>query len=687
MATRIGVDIGGTYTDLIYYDDATGAVRVAKRLTTPTALEQGVLDSVTGALRDDEIQDTQIFIHGTTIGLNALLQGKTAKTALFCTAGFRDILEMRRGDREAMYDLFWRQPKPLVPRRLRIPVKERVRADGLVIADLDQSDLLDGLRLVSGEDVVAIAVCLINAYANPIHELRIESFLRDRGFGGVISLSHRLSREYREFERTSTTVVDASIRDATSRYLQTLRKGLASAGFSGDVFVTKSGGGAMTADEAEVRPFESIQSGPVAGTEGAAEICRLKGWQLGISADVGGTSFDACLIRSGRPHIKHEGAILGWPIQCQWVDVKSIGAGGGSIGYVEGGLLRVGPESAGASPGPACYDLGGLQPTVTDAALLLGMLGEGVLAGGLRLRKDLASDALNRLGAQLSMSPEETARGILTICAAAMAGTIREVTIGQGEDPRQARLIAFGGAGPLFATLLADELEIPEIVVPPYAGNFSAWGLLGQDVTYAASQTFIRRFDTHVAPELNDHLVALFGELDARGNQRHRRAPTEREVGVDVRYVGQDHTLTVGCPVAGTSLTPSDIGVLGTLFEAEYLQRYGTTLDNPLEVVTIRALSRVSLKRRPVGQGISRLGQPRSTSSVSRSFSFRSGEWADFITAQRADVHDETMLGPLILLEDTATTYVDSGWSVARDDLGNLILRRYGEVVSGSDTI
>ena len=290
MATRIGVDIGGTFTDLIFYDDQTGDVRVAKTATTPHALEQGVLRAVELAVRPELVAETRYFMHGTTIGLNALLQRSGARTGLIATEGFRDVLEIGRGDRPFMYDIFWKQPEPLVRRRHRLTVRERVRADGLVLTPLVDDDVVAALRSFEEAGIESIAVCLMNAYANPDHELAVERILRAHGFRGDVSLSHRLSREYREYERSSTTVVDAYIRPATGDYLEGLLRGLDGIGFGGDVLVTRSGGGAITAEELAARPFEAIQSGPVAGAEGAAELCRARGWKLAITADVGGTS-------------------------------------------------------------------------------------------------------------------------------------------------------------------------------------------------------------------------------------------------------------------------------------------------------------------------------------------------------------------------------------------------------------
>ncbi|HJU48587.1 MAG TPA: hydantoinase/oxoprolinase family protein, partial [Gaiellaceae bacterium] len=330
MATRIGVDVGGTFTDLIFYDDETGEARVSKQPTTPAAPQDGVLATVADAVPPEKLAEAAYFLHGTTVGLNSLLTRTGAVVGLLATRGFRDILEMARGDRGDPYDLFWRQPDPLVPRRLRLPVTERIRADGEVWTKLAADDVRAAAEVFAREGVTSVAIAFLNAYANPAHELAAEQELRAAGFTGEISLSHLISGEYREYERTSTTVIDAYVRPRMTGYLRALDGRLRGEGFAGEAIVTRSGGGAMTFGEAEERPFETIMSGPVAGAEGAGELARRLGLAEVITADVGGTSFDTCLVSDGRPQLRYEGIVEGMPVQSPWVDVRSIGAGGGS---------------------------------------------------------------------------------------------------------------------------------------------------------------------------------------------------------------------------------------------------------------------------------------------------------------------------------------------------------------------
>jgi N-methylhydantoinase A len=672
--TRIGVDIGGTFTDLTFYDGATGRVRISKAATTPGALQEGVLAAVREALSEAEVADAQFFMHGTTVGLNALLERRGATTGLLCTQGFRDTLEIRRADRYTMFDITWRPPEPLVPRRFRLPVHGRVRADGEIVAPLERADVLEALETFSSGGVEAVAICFINAYANPEHELEAEAILREAGFDGEISLSHKLSREYREYERTSTTVIDAYLRAISARYLNQVQSGLEGVGFGGHILVTRSAGGAISARDFAERPVEAIQSGPVAGAEGVAELCRLEGLSLAIAADVGGTSFDTSLIVDGQTRVKHEGEVAGFPVQTPWVDVRSIGAGGGSIAYVDGGLLRVGPRSAGAKPGPACYDRGGTEPTVTDAALVLGMFGDGVLTRSFRLDRDLAEKAVQTVAEPLGLSMHEAAQGILTVAAAAMSEAIKEITVGQGEDPRDAALVCIGGAGPLFATLLGRELSVAQVAVPPHAGNFSAWGLLGQDVAHHAARTMISVFDEEQHSRVDEVIAELFAELENDRDSVAAEGEVERTVALDLRYVGQDHTLTI--TVADDDGTIGDhADEIRSSFEDDYLRRFGVILPEPLEVVTLRAIRRLRIDRPKLAAAtLDHDAEPIERDSTASAYSFTENRWMDFALVDRASLAERPVDGPAIVFEPTATTYVDAGFGLRISSTGSMIL-------------
>jgi N-methylhydantoinase A len=658
MASRIGVDVGGTFTDLITYDDATGEVRVVKVPTTPAAPEDGVVEAVREGAPEQLLQAAAFFLHGTTVGLNALLERRGGPVGLLTTDGFRDVLEIGRGDRSDPYDLFWRRPEPLVPRALRLPVGERVLADGSVLAELEREGVERALEVFRAAGVTSVAVAFLNAYANPAHEREAARILRESGFEGELALSHEISGEYREYERTATTVVDAFVRPSVRVYLERLEARLRELGFAGEALVTRSGGGALSFVEAQERPFETILSGPVAGAQGAAALARELGIDEAISADVGGTSFDTCLIVEGRPQLLYEGRIVGLPLQTSWVDVRSIGSGGGSIAYVDvGGLLRVGPRSAGATPGPACYARGGVEPTVTDAALALGMLGPGELAGGVALDRSLAVAALERLGLG---GAGEVARGVITIAAASMADAIREITVEQGRDPREAALVPFGGAGPLFATLLAGELGVGRIVVPRYAGNFSAWGLLGADLRRELAATRIARLSDAGLSRAREQLEDLFARLEARSEGA-------REVRLDLRYVGQEHTLTV-------ALEPAcDAAELRELFDREYDRTFGHSMDEEVEIVSLRATLTTPLPARSERFAATASGEgPAATLDA---WSFSRGRTLPFAILRREGLAPGSeLVGPAILLEATATTYLDAGFVARVHESGTLFL-------------
>ncbi|PIP00130.1 hydantoinase/oxoprolinase family protein [Pleomorphomonas carboxyditropha] len=673
MATRIGVDIGGTFTDLVYYDEETGRTVEGKVPTVPSSPDEGVVDAVRRCVPKEVIERAEFFLHGTTVGLNALLERRGAKVGLITTAGFRDVLEIRRGDRAEMYNLFWKQPEPLVPRHLRLEVDERIRADGGVHRPLDEASVRTAVAALMAEGVDSIAVCLINAYANPAHEERVAAIVRDLGFAGSMSLSHRISGEYREYERTSTTVIDAFVRARMSGYLKRLDARLRELGFRGTSLITRSGSGSMTFGEAEDRPFETIMSGPVAGAQGASEIARMLDIEAMVTADVGGTSFDTALILGGEPQILYEGVIDNMPIQTPWVDVRSIGSGGGSIAHIDvGGLMRVGPRSAGAAPGPACYGKGGTEPAMTDAAAFLGMLGPGRLASGITLDIGRAETAIAPVAAAIGQNVEATAIGILRIAASSMANAMREVSVEQGLDPRRMVLLPFGGAGPLMATLLADELGMTRIVVPPLAGNFSAWGLLGADMVQSAARTKIMDLDDAGLAAAGDVLADLFREVAARGD--HAVPETVRSGRLDLRYKGQEHWLSIDVPVAGDrfALTAAEIGAA---FAEEYRRSFDAVLPGVVEIVSIRASERAPLPRR--GEIAAATAAPAGAEEAFDAYSFTGKARLRFRVVPRAAI-GEVLDGPAIVTESTATLYLDAGWTASAGRHGELVLQRRG---------
>jgi N-methylhydantoinase A len=679
MAARIGVDVGGTFTDLIYLDDDTGQVTVGKGPSNPAAVDEAVRAVVSGSVDEAGLGRSTYFLHGTTVGLNALLERKGARVGILTTEGFRDVLEVRRLMRvdehgEHMWDHLFRTPEPLVSRPLRLGIEERVLADGSVRTPLDPAGVRDAADVLAREGVECVAIVFINAHANPVHELEAEKLLREAGFSGPVSLSHQVTGQYREFERTSTTVVDAYVRPSVAGYLERLESGLRTEGFDGECLITTSSGGCVAFAEARSRPFETVMSGPVAGAVGASRLCDQLGLDLAITADVGGTSFDTCLLVDGRPRVKYEGEVVGMPLQTPWVDVRSVGAGGGSIAWVDRGLLRVGPQSAGAKPGPVCYGRGGTEPAVTDAAVALGMLARETLASGLRLDVGGAQAALARLGDELGLDPERAAQGVLRVASASMAGAIRAVSIEVGEDPRRGALIAYGGAGPLFASLLARELGIETIVIPNYAGNFSAWGLLEQDVVRSAALTIVVPLDDDGIARADETLAKLFAQLDARSGRRVAGA-VSHEAELDLRYPGQEYTLTIAVELEDDCIAESPAEIAKRFGEA-YERNYGHSFDVGVDVLSVRAVERTALPRPSdrVAAAASSNGAPPARATA-RAYSFARDEWCEFEVVERDRLAPgATFEGPAIVMEATTTSYVDAGLSGRVHESGALIL-------------
>lgn len=672
MATRIGVDVGGTFTDLIFYDEETGRTLVGKVPTDPIRPEKGVIDAVKQTLAPSQIATSKYFLHGTTVGLNALLERQGAKLGLLATEGFRDVIEIRRGDRADMYDPFWHPEPPLVPRHLRRPIRERISSSGAVIRPLVREDVAAAALLFVEQGVQGVAVAFINSYRNPEHERLAAQLLRDAGYDGPISLSCEVSGEYREYERTKTVIIDAFVRERVSAYLGRLSSDLENAGFPGQVYVTRSGGGSMSLTDAARRPFETVMSGPVAGVQGAARLSGELGLDAVITADVGGTSFDAALVAGGTAQLMYEGQVLGFPVQAPWVDVRSIGAGGGSIAFVdEGGLLRVGPRSAGSIPGPACYGRGGAAPTVTDAAFLLGMLGPGRLASGLLLDRPLAEAAVRRVAEPMRLSIEQAAIGIVRIVVARMADLIREITIEQGLDPRSMALMPFGGFGPGLALLIAEDLGVGTIVVPPYAGNFSAFGLIGSDPTLSASRTRILPATDGGLSEAAEIARELFATLD---HGAETRESLSRMLSLDMRYQGQEHSLTIRTDLDLPG--PDGTDALAARFEEEHERIFGIRIDARPEIVAVRATVTSHLPRHRGGLS----GDPPDGTGARikvLAYSFAAKGWRDFVLIERLSLCEGAEVeGPALVSESTTLTYLDVGHRLKVARGGSLVIVR-----------
>ena len=543
---RFAVDVGGTFTDLISWDLKSGQIRTNK-VSTAVEASKGVLEVIQ---KDGlPLPDVNLFVHGTTLGINAVLQKKGARTGLITTQGFRDVLEIARMDRPAMYDILYHRPPALVPRPLRLEVDERMDARGNILRPLNHADVLQAIEVLRKQKVEAIAVCLLHSYANPAHEEAIGAILSKEMPEAYVTLSHRILREYYEYERTMSAVMNSYIQPLVESYLDGLQQSLGAQGFSARFLLLRSSGGAMSYTEAREAPIFTLMSGPAGGVLGASQISALTGLPNLITADGGGTSFDVSLIVNGQPRVTSETVIEGYKLLLPILDIRSIGAGGGSIASIDsGGALEVGPQSAGANPGPICYRRGGQRPTLTDAALCLGLLNPAYFLGGeMQLDYAAARWAIEeKIARPLQIDVAPAASGIFAIAEAKMAGAIREITIEKGFDPRDFALLAFGGSGPFFGCNLARRCDIGKVVVPVAPANFSAWGMLMSDLVHHYSRTLVLDLSEAKA----DQPESIFGELEALGAEALEADGIEaadRKIyrSLDMRYSGQGgHSVT-----------------------------------------------------------------------------------------------------------------------------------------------
>lgn len=556
---HISADIGGTFTDLTA-EDENGVFSTAKTLTTPHDHAEGIMNGLDklGA----HLPDTELFIHGSTIAINAVLQRAGAATALITTEGFRDVYEIGRGNRSDPYNLFFKKPVPLVPRRLRREVPERMLADGSIKMPLDVEHARKLILELRDSGVESVAVCLLHAYANPEHEIRLGALIEEVWPDAYVTLSHQVMREYREYERTSTTVLNAYVGPVVSRYLDSLTSRLKDRGFAGRLLIMQSNGGIMSVESARRNPVRMMESGPVAGVIGAAALAGSLGMSRLIPFDMGGTTAKTSLVKDGKVEIAAGyfigGYATGHPMALPVVDIVEVGSGGGSIAWIdEAGALKVGPQSAQAVPGPACYGLGGDRPTVTDANLILGRLGaDSFLGGEMSLDRSAAEAAIMKHVAEpLGLSLLNAARGIITIVDAQMSLAVRAVSVEKGEDPREFALVATGGAGPLHVVSLARELNITTVVIPVLPGQFSAKGMLSSEVRHDLTRTQVARFERATAEQYAVTLKALEEEAWAklRGDVGDPAQTPILQNFLELRYLGQEYTISVPIPDAGIS--------------------------------------------------------------------------------------------------------------------------------------
>jgi len=667
---RLAVDIGGTFTDLAAQDTATGRVARAKSGTTPGALDRGVL----AALAQSGVPAGGIaaFIHGTTVVINAATERTGAVTALVTTRGFRDVLEIGRANRPDLYNLAYAKPAPFVPRHLRFEVGERMTYQGEAAEPLSGGDLDVVAGRLAGAGVQAVAVCFLHAWANPEHERQAAAVLSARLPGVAVIASHQVSGQWREYERTSTAVLSAYVQPIVTSYLGALADSLTAAGVRAPLYVMRSNGGVSPFGHAARTPIALLESGPVAGVTAAAELGRLLGARHILTLDIGGTTAKTAAIRDGQVrvntlhHIGKTPAFAGYPVQAPTVEIVEIGAGGGSLVWADAaGGLHVGPQSAGADPGPACYVRGGTEPTLTDANLVAGRLDPGYFLGG-AMKLDLAAArrALSALGARMGMDARSTARGVLRYAVAQMSHALRLVTLRRGYDPRDFAFIAYGGAGPLHAALLARELGISRTIIPPGPGHFSAFGMLAGPLRGEAVRTVVGPLGaTDLARAFVPAERAAVADLGPHGQGADMARYAE------LRYQGQEHTLEV--PVSD----PNTAAELRRAFERRCLEAYSFRLDVPVEVVTLRVTATA-----PASAAIS-WGCDDGAGGSGPPAPFRSVDFDPYggVTGtpviSRPDLAGQGWVsGPCVIEEPAATTLVLPGQAARRDELGNIVI-------------
>ncbi len=590
---RIAVDIGGTFTDLAAFDEAGRKISFGKALSTHHHLVEGIESTVKGA--GVSFKDARLFLHGSTIAINTLLERTGADTALLITQGFRDIYEIGRINRPDAYNLFFKKHDPLVRRSSRYEVKERLRADGNVHRELDESDVEQLADDLLARGIEAVAILLLHSYRNPAHELRVKEIIQKKLPKAFVTASHELTQEYREFERASTVAANAYIGPRVEKYLGEIETYLKKLDFPGTFYAVQSNGGLFPVSDARVECVRILESGPAAGVIGTQAICAELGLSDAIAFDMGGTTAKAGVIYNGKPLTSSSALIGGYdralPIQVPMMDIFEVGTGGGSIArLVEGNALRVGPQSAGSQPGPACYGQGGQNPTVTDANLLLGRLDPAHFLGG-QMKLDVAAAEKvmqEKIAGPLGISVTQAAEGIVRIAATAMSYAVKGVTTERGLDAGAFSMVVYGGAGPLHASAIARELGIRRVLVPSSPGHFSAYGMLFSDLRY----DYVRSCFERLATVSFDRIEALYQEMEERGRAAIAKSAIEPDSIVisraaDMRYVGQEHAVTVD--LENAIFDRADRAAIKSAFDAVHLQRYGTSAPNePSDLVSLR---------------------------------------------------------------------------------------------------
>jgi N-methylhydantoinase A len=675
----IAIDIGGTFTDVVAADMETGAYHTVKVPSTPHRLVDGVRAGILGALKaaHAESRDVHRFVHGTTIGTNAVLEKKGATTAILTTEGFEDVLEIGRLKRTRMYDLFMDPETPvfLAPKRRRRGILERLGANGDVVVPLDEKQAAEAVRvLIEKQHAEAFAVCFLHSYRNPSHERRMREIIHELDPSAAVSISSEVDPMFREYERTVVTAFDAYLRPVIERYVSELTEELRSVGVVCPVQIMQSRGGIASAEQVEKRPVSVLLSGPAAGVIGGKFAGVRSGLSNLITLDVGGTSADVSLIEAGKPLLSTEGKIDTYPLRTPMVDVTTIGAGGGSIAWVDpSGGFRVGPQSAGADPGPACYGRGGKHATVTDASVVLGYLNPGYFAGGtLKLDAEASHRAVAAFGERLGLTPTRAAAGIHRVINSKMADAIRLVSIRRGYDPRQFALVVLGGAGPVHGGRLAADLSIPTVVMPPVPGVLSALGLLVANVEHEEVATVAAAVDS-AEPS---HLEEVYRGLDRLVEEKMQAegVPQGEAISIrsaDMKYIGQSYTLNV---VMEGGTGKSAISQSAQQFHKVHQRIYGHSNPlAPVEFVSLRLLQVWPLPQPAFQTGAdpdpSRVRRPRSR----KAYFDEIGDYVDTPIYERGDLSEERV-GPAIVEQADTTLVLYPGQRARLTSSGNILI-------------
>ncbi|MDA0239449.1 MAG: hydantoinase/oxoprolinase family protein [Proteobacteria bacterium] len=679
---RLAADIGGTFTDVAAFDEESGALLLGKALSTPGHLVEGIEAGVAKAGTD--FASAGLFLHGSTVAINTILERTGAKTALITTEGFRDVYEIGRINRPDAYNLFFQKHEPLVERALRFEAKERVLASGEILTPLDEADLAALGAKINDLGIEAVAILFLHCYRNPEHEIRAKQILEQAYPHLFVSASHELSQEYREFERTSTVVANAYIGPRVRFYIREIEEHLRRAGFDGSFLVVQSTGGLYEASEAQNYCIRMLESGPAAGVIGTQALCKALGLENAIAFDMGGTTAKAGVIHKGEALTTGTALLGGYekalPVQIAMMDIFEVSAGGGSIARVEDdGALHVGPQSAGAVPGPACYPNGGDEPTVTDANLLLGRLGaDRFLGGEMVLDVEAAEKAMkNRLADPLGMDVTAAADGILRIAVTAMSCAVKGVTTERGLDVGDFAMVAYGGAGPLHAAAVARELSIRQVIIPRAPGVFSAFGMLFSDLRY----DFVRTWFTALEDAPFDAVERIYAEMEDEGRAAIDGASVVPELvtvkrAADMRYVGQEHAVTVDLPMA--VFETENRATIKQLFDEMHALRYGTSApEENAEIVSLRSTVTGIMRKPPqetVPAGVE--APPKDAVTGTRPVFFN--DIGDFIEtptfARTALLAGNRIAGPALIEEHASTTVVMPGDSVEVDRFGNLVI-------------